>query len=404
MPSYKYKGRDKFGVLTAGVISADSETSVSLRLKEMGLTPVEIRAGVYQINLSRFGLFVRRVGPADLGIFTRQFSTLQKAGLTLLISLLSLHDQADNPQMKRVLASVIRDVEGGMSLSGAMVRHPDVFGPLYVNMIEASESSGRLDEALEHLAELGEHEESVRRRMVSATRYPLLVLLALTAGFVILTTMVVPRFAAIYSQFTAALPLPTRLLLFTHVVLTRFWWVVLILAVIVAAGGRRYLQTGDHAAAWDGLKLKIPVFGPLLLKISMSRFSRITATLVTTGVSILKALDLAAGGSGNLAISRTIQSIKAGVIQGQSMTVPMRASGIFPPMVVQMVAVGEGTGRLPDLLMHVSRFYDSQVDYTIANIISLIEPFLIAVLGFVVTIMALGIFMPMWNLMSLFRH
>lgn len=337
-------------------------------------------------------------------MFTRQLATLQKAGLPILSSLKALREQAVNKKLKEVIGQILRDIEGGSSLSSALAKHPKAFSVLYVNMVNSGETAGTLDQVLERLADLGEHDEKIKMRVKAATRYPVIVVVSMLIGFLILIAVVVPRFARIYAQFTTVLPLPTQILLGIQYVLSRFWWFLLLAAAAGIFGFNKFINTKKGRFFWDGLKLKVLVFGPLVLKLSMSRFSRLTSMLMKSGVPILKVLELASGGAGNVIISRTIDSIKASVNEGKGMAEPMKVSGVFPPIVVQMVSAGEETGKVDELLLHVSDYYDSQVEYTIDNLTSLIEPILIFVLGTGVLFMALGIFLPMWNVMSLFKR
>lgn len=404
MAVYQYKARDKFGKPIQGIMGADSEDSAALKLKQMGYVPISIREAKEKIEIDKFIGRFRRVHFADLNMFTRQFFTLQKAGLPLLSSLNALEEQASNKVLKDVIGQVARDVAAGSSISYAMERHPRVFNALYINMVRSGEASGRLTEALERLATLGEHEEISRLRIKAAMRYPIIVVTAIIVGFLILITLVVPRFARLYSQYEIALPMPTQVLLFTNYVITKFWWLLIILAAIIIFAGQKFVSTKVGRLFWDSLKLKMPVFGPLFIKLVMSRFSRITGTLMHSGVPILQILELVSSGVGNVVVSKTIDNIKTSVNEGKGMLGPMKASKMFPPVVIQMVAAGEEAGKLDELLLHVSAYYDSQIDYTINNFISLIEPMLIFTLGSVVLFMALGVFLPIWNLMNLFKR
>lgn len=403
MPAYQYKARDKFGKATSGVMAADSEASLVAKLNQMGYVPVSVSETKGEKRGSFLGRFLK-VGFSDLNMFTRQFATLQRAGLPILLSLSALAEQATNPVFKEIISRIARDIEGGSNLTSSLGKYPQVFSPLYINMISAGETGGMLSDVLERLATLGEHEEKIRMRIRAATRYPLIVVVAIIIGFLILTTFVIPRFAQIYSQFSTALPLPTRALIWINLAITRFWWACLLAIAAAVFSFRVFINTEGGRFWWDNLKLKVVVFGPLVLKLSMSRFSRITATLLRSGVPILKILDLAASGSGNAVIARTINNIRTSVSEGKGITEPMKVSRMFPATVVQMVAVGESTGKLDELLLHVADYYDAQVDYTINNLTSLIEPLLIFILGCAVLFMALGIFLPMWNLISLFRR
>ena len=403
MPNYQYKSRDKFSKQSSGVMEGDNENAVAQRLIQMGFTPVSIEEVREVGRVFKFSGSSIRIKFSELNMFTRQLATLQKAGLPILLSLSALSEQAQNKVFKEVISQIIRDIESGSNLSGALEKYPKIFNNLYINMVASGEASGRLDEVLTRLAALSEHDETIRLRIKSATRYPIIVVIAMIIGFVVLTTLVVPRYAKIYAQYTTALPLPTQILLGINYAVTKLWWLVIIIGIAVHFTFKQYINTKIGRFTWDNLKLKVPVFGPLVLKLSISRFTRITGTLMRSGIPILKILDIASGSTGNEVVSKAIDNIKNNVMEGKGIAEPMKISGLFPPIVTQMVSVGEETGKLDELLIHVSNYYDEQVDYTINNLTSLIEPILIFVLGLAVLFMALGIFLPMWNLMSIFK-
>jgi len=403
MPKYQYKSRDKFGKEARGIMEADGEDAVAQKLIQMGFTPISItetKVSGLPLNSSGPGT---RIKFSELNMFTRQLATLQKAGLPILLSLNALSEQAQNKTFKEVISRIIRDIESGSNLSGALEKYPKIFNSLYLNMVASGEASGRLDEVLERLATLSEHDETIRLRIKSATRYPIIVVVAMIIGFVVLTVLVVPRYAKIYEQYTKALPLPTQILLWINYAVTKLWWALIITAIGARFLFKRYIGTKIGRFSWDSLKLKVPVFGPLILKLSISRFTRITGTLMRSGIPILKILDISSGSTGNEVVSKAVTNIRNNVMEGKGIAAPMKASGLFPPIVTQMVTVGEETGKLDELLIHVSDYYDEQVDYTINNLTSLIEPILIFFLGLGVLFMALGIFLPMWNLMSIFK-
>jgi MSHA biogenesis protein MshG len=403
MPNYQYKSRDKFGKEARGLMEGEDENSVAQKLIQMGFTPVSITEAREAIRGPKFSGSSIRVKFSELNMFTRQMATLQKAGLPILLALSALREQTENKIFKEVISQISRDIESGLSLSGALEKYPLIFDPLYLNMVASGEASGKLDQVLERLASLREHDQSIRLRIKSATRYPLIVVIAIIVGFVVLTTLVIPRYAKIYAQYTTALPLPTQILLGINYAVTKLWWLLIIAGVAAYFLFKQYINTKLGRFTWDSFKLKIPIFGPLFLKLSISRFTRITGTLMRSGIPILKILDISSGSTGNVVVSKAIQNIKNNVAEGKGMAEPMKISGLFPPIVTQMVAVGEETGKLDDLLIHVADYYDEQVDYTVNNLTSLIEPILIFVLGLAVLFMALGIFLPMWNLMSIFK-
>ncbi len=347
MPNYQYKARDKFSKPVTGIMSGDSQDAVAAKLNQMGFIPISIEekkeadAGGF---FDRFG----RIKFSDINMFTRQLATLQKAGLPILSSLKALREQAVNKKLKEIIGQILRDIEGGSSLSAALAKHPKAFSALYVNMVNSGETAGTLDQVLERLADLGEHDEKIRIQVKAATRYPVIVVVSMVIGFLILITVVVPRFARIYAQFTTALPLPTQILLWIQYALTKFWWFLILAAAALIFSFNKFINTKAGRLLWDNFKLKVPVFGPLVLKLSMSRFTRLTSMLMKSGVPILKVLELASGGAGNVIISRTIDSIKMSVNEGRGMTEPMKVSGVFPPIVVQMVSAGEETGKVDE--------------------------------------------------------
>lgn len=403
MPNYQYKSRDKFSKQSSGVMEGENENAVAQRLIQMGFTPVSIEEVKEDTRAFKFLGSNIRIKFSELNMFTRQLATLQKAGLPILLSLSALAEQTQNKVFKEVIGQIIRDIESGSNLSGALEKYPKIFNNLYINMVASGEASGRLDEVLTRLASLSEHDETIRMRIKSATRYPIIVVIAMIIGFIVLTTLVVPRYAKIYAQYTTALPWPTQVLLGINYAVTKLWWLLIIIGIAGRFLFKQYINTKIGRFTWDNFKLKVPVFGPLVLKLSISRFTRITGTLMRSGIPILKILDIASGSTGNEVVSKAIDNIKNNVMEGKGIAEPMKISGLFPPIVTQMVSVGEETGKLDDLLIHVSNYYDEQVDYTINNLTSLIEPILIFVLGLAVLFMALGIFLPMWNLMSIFK-
>ena len=402
MPLFDYKARDKFGKLVNGIMEGD-ENAVFIKLKQMGCVPVSITKTKKKQRISNFLDRFKRIKFSDLNMFNWQFAALQKAGVPILLSLNALKEQTKNEVLKDVIGQIIKDIEGGTSLSSALKKHPRIFNRMYISMIESAEASGLLDEVLERLADSGEQEEKVRLRIKTATRYPIIVVTAIVIAFLVLIILVIPRFAKLYSQFTVALPLPTRILLGINYGVTKLWWLLLFVAGAFIFGFNKFVKTTKGKTYWHSLKLKFPVFGPLTLKLIMSRFTRITGTLLRSGISILQVLELASENTGNIVVSRTIDKMRTGVSEGKNLAGIMKTSTLFPPIVTQMVVVGEKTGKLSELLLHVSNYYDSRIDYTIDNLISLIEPILMFVLGCVILFMALGIFLPIWNLMDLFR-
>jgi len=402
MPNFKYKARDKFAALVSGVTAADNKEEAARKLKDMGYAPISIveAAGLDTDSiLKRF----RKVNLEDLSTFTRQLYSLQKAGIPLLSSLEAIALQTKSQYFKIIIEKIASDIKGGVSLSEALRKQGSVFDEVYFSMVKSAEASGRLVEILERLSGLIEEEIDTRARIRAATRYPLIAFVTLCVGFLIVVAFVIPRFASIYGQFNAMLPLPTRILLAINTAIHKFWFVSIIAIISIIFVFLRFINSKAGRPVWDRLKLNVFILGPLLSMLIMSRFARITAILLKSGVPILEILDLTKSTSGNIIIARAIENIRESVKQGKGLSEPMKVSGLFAPIVVQMVAIGEQTGKVDELLLSVADYYDRESSYMIKNLTTYIEPLLIFSLAVMVLIMALAIFTPMWNLIKVFR-
>lgn len=407
MTAFSYKARDKSGAVLNGTIESNSPEAVAAQLDRMGYFPVQIHEQRQGLLPSQFleSLLAQlhRITLEDLVIFTQQLSTLISAGLPFISSFDALIEQTENQHLRRIITQVRNDVEGGTHFSDALANHPQAFNELYVNMVRAGEQGGVLGEMLDRLAALMEHEMTIRARIKAATRYPKLVILALAAAFVVLATFVIPRFSAMYAKFSAELPLPTRIMILINDVVQNYWYLLAIAAVGGFFGFRHYVQTPGGKLWWDGFKLKVPVFGNIFLKAALSRFARVFATLNRSGLPMLNTLEVAAGTVGNHVLSGAIIHVRESVRQGQGLQQPLRMSGLFPPIVVQMVAVGEETGRLDEMLLNISKYYDRDVEYAIQNLSTALEPLLLTLIGGVVLFLALAIFLPWWNLIHVMK-
>lgn len=398
MPAYRYAARDKFGKAINGVMEASGDEMVATKLDGLGYTPVSIQEKKKDIisldSLQRY----RGVSLEDLILFNRQFSTLVSAGIPMLSSLNALSEQTENKTMKGVINTIRNDIEGGSSLSDALARHPKVFSSLYVSMIQAGETAGSLDEILDRLATLAEHEKDTRAKMRAATLYPKIVVTAISAAFIVLVTFVVPRFAAMFSRFEATLPLPTRVMIGINDIVHHYWYLMIIVPAAIVLGFHWYINTEKGKLRWDGLKIRVPIFGPLFLKIAMSRFTHILGMLMRSGVPILDTLEIASATVANTVISRELEKLRESVRGGSELSEPLKRSGVFTPMVVQMISVGEQSGKLDEMMPKVSQQYDLEAEYTIKNLSTLIEPALIITIGAIVLFLALAIFLPMWDM------
>lgn len=402
MANFKYSARDKFSKLVNGMIVAGTTQEAVVKLKEMGYIPITI-IETHDFAASEILEKFKGVKLEELNTFTRQLYSLQKAGVPLLSCLEAIALQTEKRHFRMIIEEIARDIKGGLNFSDAIKKHTKIFGEIYVSMIRAAESGGIMVTILEKLTELLEQEIDTRARINAATRYPMIAFGALCAGFMILVMFVIPRFSVLYSQFNAALPLPTRILIGINVGIQKYWYIAIPVVAAIIFLFIKYIHSKQGQPYWDAFKLKIPVFGPLLSMMIMSRFSRITAVLMKSGVPILEILNLVANTTGNIIIQRAIINIRESVNQGKGMSEPMRVSGIFPPIVIQMVSIGEQSGKVDELLLSVADYYDRESGYMIKNLTTYIEPILILVLGIMVLIMALGIFMPMWNLIKVFK-
>ncbi|MEW6101249.1 MAG: type II secretion system F family protein [Candidatus Omnitrophota bacterium] len=402
MANFKYRSRDKFSRQVTGAIEASSADEAAKKLNDMGYLPISIEAA-HNLSAQSFLTRFKAVKLNELSAFTRQLYSLQKAGLPLLSGLTAIAEQAKNNYFRLIINEVSRDIKEGMSFSQALKKHPRVFDEVFVSMVRAAEAGGSLVEILSRLNLLIEQKMDTQNRIKAATRYPLIALSVLCLGFLIVVTFVIPRFASIYSQFNAALPLPTQALIAINLAFKKYWYLFILGIGITLSAFFRFIRSAYGRTVWDNFKLRTPVFGALTTMLIMSRFARVTATLMKSGVSILEVLDLSGRTCGNVIISRAVSNIKESVSQGRGLSEPMKVSGLFPPVVTQMVSVGEQSGKVDDLLLSVADYYDLESGYTIRNLTTYIEPLLILILAVMVLIMALAIFLPMWNLIKVFK-
>ncbi len=403
MPQYSYKARDKNGTLHEGAMDARGREAVADQLSSQGFIPVLIDEQKQPLfNAEIFSDFVR-VKPQDLIVFSRQLATLLGAGVPFIQSLTVMEKQTENPRLKNTIVEVRNDVEAGSTFSDSLAKHPKIFNKLYVSMIRAGEAAGILDNILNRLALLAEHDAETRGRVKMAVRYPLIVIIAISLAFAFLVSFVIPKFAAIYEHFKTELPLPTRILIGINYNVQHYWFVFILGMGLLIGGIIWYVNTPQGRWRWDHLKLKLPVFGILFQKVALSRFARVFSVLQKSGISMLLTLDIAGEIVGNVVLARVVEEMRESLREGKRLLGPMEASGLFPPLVVQMISVGEETGQIDTMLNKVSDYYDMDVEYTLRNLSTLIEPILLLFMGGMVLFLALGIFLPMWNMMNLFK-
>ncbi len=399
--SFEYKTRNTSGKLVKGRLEASNESAAAAKLSGMGLTPVAIKETAAATGLNRdinFGSFGKQVSLKDLAVMTRQLSTMIAAGLSLLRALVILADQTENKKLAEVLGKVSHDVEIGSSLSDSMAKYPIEFPPLMINMVKAGEVGGFLDSALDSVAQNFEKEAKLRSTIKSAMAYPVMVLALSGVAVVLMLLFIVPVFKTMFEGLGSELPLPTQFL----VNLSQSMVVVLPVAVVVglvfSVWWRKNKNTEAVLRVIDPIKLKLPVFGALMKKIAVARFTRNLSNMIGSGVPILQALAIVGETSGNWVIGQAAKRVADSVRQGKSIAGPLAEEPVFPAMVVQMIAVGEDSGSLEVMLSKVSDFYDSEVQATTEALTSLIEPLLIAFLGIVVGGMIIALYLPIFGI------
>ncbi len=402
--TYAYRVRDKQGKLLEGTVEGDSTTLVANKLRSMGYVPVAIdkKSGgalKKELNLS-FGSGVKL---KDISIFSRQFATMINSGLSLLRSLYILAEQTENKKFAGIINEVREDVEKGASLSQALAKHPAVFNDLYVSMVKSGEIGGVLDAVLLRLSSTIEKQVELRGKIKSAMTYPVAVLSLVVMIVTAMLLFIVPIFADLYDDLGGTLPLPTRVLLFVSSMLTKFFIPIAILVVIAAYLFRRWIKTDAGRQVWDRFKLRVPILGGLVQKTALTRFSSTLSSLLRSGVPILESLEIVSDTVSNTVMSKAVKDVQNSVKGGESIARPLAAHKIFPPMVTQMMAVGEETGALDEMLEKIGKFYEDEVEATVNALTSLMEPILIVILGGAVGAMVVALYMPMFNIIKLIQ-
>ena len=400
MATYAWAGRNPSGESVSGEVTAESraEALQQLRRRRIAVSAVKAKSKTDQ-TLARFDPR-NKVKVRDLAVFTRQFGTMLKAGLPLVLCLDTLSRQAERARLKAVLKQVMQDVEAGTTLADALRRHKDLFGDLYIQMVHAGESSGVMDEILDRLSEYLEKADALQRKVKSAMMYPAVVLSVafLACGFMLVA--IIPNFAKMFADFGAQLPLPTRVVLIASHILTRFWWV----GAIAIGGGvfafRKYRATPKGRFRIDAAMLRFPLVGPIIRKSAVARFTRTLGTLVHSGAPLLESLQITADTSGSMVIREAVLATRRSISSGNTIAEPLRACGVFPPMAVQMISVGEQTGQLDVMLNRVAEFYDDEVDTAVAGLTSIIEPVMIVFMGGIVGGMVVAMYLPIFKMIN----
>ncbi len=401
MATFKYKAINEAGANDTGEIEADSADKARSMLASQGLIPVSIKEERPALPGLKKGSLLDRLSPIkapELILFTKQFNTLIRAGVPMMSLLKVLEDQTEHPRLKRVLAEMHQDIKEGASLHDAFRRHPGVFSPLYCNMIKAGEASGALNDVLDRLTYIIEHEHKVKSDIKSALMYPIIVVCFLFIAFIVLLTGVIPRFVKIFQSAGLQLPLPTQICMLMYKGLVSYWYIGLSLLAAVVVGLYFYLRTEQGKFVLYTLLMKIPIIGPLFIKSAISRFASIFSILQASGVDILETMDILTDTIGNAAISRELGGIRDRLAEGHGIAGPLSSAKYFTPMLINMVAIGEESGNLEEMLRDVAQHYDTEVEYAMKKMSESIGPILTIGLAAVVGFFAMAIFLPMWDL------
>ncbi len=408
MPSFSYvaineAGKEISGVLDAADVAAAQRTIESQNLLPTKVEPSEAKkkaAKSSAISVGRKGKR-KKISEREVIDFTRQLSTLLKAGVPILAALETLSGQAENPNFAEVLINVAEDIAGGEDFSAALGKYPKVFSDLYVSSIMAGEAGGVLDSILTRIADVMKRDAETKSKVKGALRYPIMVVSAMIVAFIVMVTMVVPKFADIFKQVGLELPIPTIILMALADFVLAYWWIALIGIGGLGFGFRWLIRTKTGGYWWDGLVLKMPIFGPLVLKAAMTRFTRMFETLSRAGLPILQIFNIVSRTLGNEVLSRALMKASEDVEHGRGVAVSLADTGFFPPLVVKMISVGEEAGALDEMLANIADFYEEEVRHSVEGMTALIEPILTLGMGGMVLLLMLAIFLPMWDMMQL---
>ena len=398
MPEFSYKAKNMAGEIFTGSLSVSSKQEANDFLDQQEYFPIEIKEKKEKSdNINFFDQF-QKVSSSDIANFTKQVATLIGAGVPIVSALEALHDQTDDEKFRGVIGSLITDVSAGVSFSDSLLKHKSTFSNLYVNMVRAGESAGVLEDVLRRLSDFMEHDESVKKSIKSAMRYPIIVMVALTMAFFFAVTFIIPKFATMFERSGVELPIITQILLLINSLITDYWYIAFSTLGLIIYLIRRVLGTTKGRLMWDGFKLKLPVFGPLFLKNSISRFTHMLETLNSSGRHIIEALQICSETAGNAAISKEIDQARLDVEIGTGLAEALERGHLFPPMTIRMIKTGQDAGSLDEMLISIFRQYDEEVKYLTERLSAMVEPMMTVVIGVFILIIALGIFLPMWGM------
>lgn len=404
MPTFQYTGRDNQGQTVDGNVEANSVDAVATQLLNTGITPLNIiQAEKEQKESSSLNFdFSKNKKPTldDLVLFSRQMYTLMHAGVPIVRSITGLADTTRNQVLQNTLQAVRREIEGGHELSTALAQHPDIFSHLFISMVQVGENTGNLDEVFLQISGYLEREKNTRDQIKAAMRYPIFVIIAITIAMFIINMWVIPTFAKVFAGFNAELPLPTRILLSISDFTVNYWYILIGALLVIFFSFKHYIKTEKGHWQWDRFITRIPIIGSIVLRATLARFARSFSMSLKAGVPLVTGLTLVSRAVDNVYIGGHIADMRNGIERGDTLTRTAAATEMFTPLIIQMLAVGEETGNVDEMLEEVADFYDREVDYDVKNLTSAIEPILIIFIGAMVLVLALGVFLPMWDLAS----
>jgi len=402
MPNFHYKGRNSKGESSSGELEASSASDAASHLINIGITPINITEATAKqddIFEKLQDVFTNRTPDTnDLIMFSRQMSTLLKAGISILPTLRGLKEHMTHPGMRDAVTEIASDLEAGRSLAGSMQKHPHIFSSLFVSMMNVGENTGQLDQAFQHIYKYLEIDKETKDRVKEALRYPSFVLIAMALAIGIINLFVIPAFAKVFAGFGSELPWATKILMATSQFTVNYWHFILLALVLIFMGIKAYLKTEQGAYNWDRYKLHIPLVGSIINRATLARFSRAFSMAFRAGVPITQTLVIVSKAVDNRFIEQRILGMSDGLEHGESLTQTAVTSNLFTPLVLQMISVGEDTGSVDNMLDEVANFYEREVDYDTKKLSSAIEPIMIVVIGIMVLVLALGVFLPMWDL------
>lgn len=401
MPKFSYRAITEDGTSTTGEIEAESAEKAGSMLASQGYIPTRVkeeRATRSGAQMSSVFDFLSPIKAPELLLFTKQFNTLIRAGVPMLSLLKVLEEQTEHSKLRRILSTIHRDIKEGSSLQEAFRKHPKAFTPLYCNMLKAGETSGALNEVLDRLIYIIEHEHKVKSDIKSALTYPIIVVCFLFVAFVVLLTGVIPRFVNIFKGAGLKLPLPTQICMLLYSTMVQYWYIAVSILVVGGVALYLYLRTANGKYVFYAAVMKLPILGPLFIKSAISRFASIFSILQASGIDILQVMDILAETIGNTAIARELVGIRNLLAEGHGIAGPLSSAKYFTPMLINMVAIGEESGNLEELMHDVAQHYDTEVEYAMKKLSEAIGPILTIGLAAVVGFFALSIFLPMWDL------